>query len=106
MSAKQQPTQSQGALPRKPRVLDPQEVKELGSRPRQPPRPVDIRQTPEYRAAARRWTSVMVGLPILIYTSYVLYERAYGGKRPKRLIEPEAPIDNSNDKGNESSSSS
>lgn len=22
-----------------------------------------------------RWTSVMVGLPILIYTSYVLYER-------------------------------
>ncbi|CAI7652901.1 unnamed protein product [Penicillium glandicola] len=63
-----------------------------------PPRPVqkpapsrlpkgvdDIRQTKEYKAAARRWTSTIVGLPIVMYTSWILYERIYGGKSPKRL---------------------
>ncbi|RDH39588.1 hypothetical protein BDQ94DRAFT_133321 [Aspergillus welwitschiae] len=47
----------------------------------------DIRQTKEYKVAARRWISVMVGLPILMYTSWSLYERTYGDKRPKRLVE-------------------
>ncbi|RAL05991.1 uncharacterized protein BO80DRAFT_86200 [Aspergillus ibericus CBS 121593] len=46
----------------------------------------DIRQTTEYKAAARRWLSVMVALPILMYTSWSLYERTYGEKSPKRVI--------------------
>ncbi|CAG7963319.1 unnamed protein product [Penicillium nalgiovense] len=62
-----------------------------------PPRPVqqpaprlpkgvdDIRKTKEYKAAARRWTTTIVGLPIVMYTSWILYERLYGGKSPKRL---------------------
>ncbi|KAJ5337941.1 hypothetical protein N7452_004669 [Penicillium brevicompactum] len=52
-----------------------------------PPRPVrqqppripkgveDIRQTKEYKTAARRWLSTIVALPIVIVSSYVLYER-------------------------------
>ncbi|QQK41277.1 hypothetical protein Pdw03_4131 [Penicillium digitatum] len=63
-----------------------------------PPRPVqqpapsrlpkgvdDIRKTKEYKAAARRWTSIIVGLPIVLCTSYVLYDRIYGGTSPKRI---------------------
>ncbi|KAJ5774077.1 hypothetical protein N7457_008973 [Penicillium paradoxum] len=48
----------------------------------------DIRQTKEYKAAARRWTATIVGLPIAMYTSWILYERLYGGKSAKRLGEP------------------
>ncbi|OGE57910.1 hypothetical protein PENARI_c001G00735 [Penicillium arizonense] len=63
-----------------------------------PPRPVqqpaprtikgveDIRQTKEYKTAARRWTSAIVGLPIVMYTSWILYERIYGNKSAKRLV--------------------
>lgn len=43
-----------GPSSQKPKVLSPQEIKELGSRRTPPPRPKDIRQTPEYKAAARR----------------------------------------------------
>ncbi|KAJ5467784.1 hypothetical protein N7475_005536 [Penicillium sp. IBT 31633x] len=65
-----------------------------------PPRPVrqpapprgpkgvdDIRQTKEYKVAARRWTATIVGLPIVMYTSWILWERLYGGKSPKRLAD-------------------
>ncbi|KAJ5580572.1 hypothetical protein N7450_006873 [Penicillium hetheringtonii] len=45
-------------------------------RPALPKSPQDIRQTKEYRAAARRWTSTIVALPIVMYTSWILYERA------------------------------
>ncbi|KAL1999322.1 hypothetical protein VTN02DRAFT_4675 [Thermoascus thermophilus] len=86
-------THTQTATLRKPRVLTPQEIKELVSRPPPPPRPVDIRQTKEYKAAARKWTSTIVALPILIYTSYILYERAFKGRQQKRLIGPEASSD-------------
>ncbi|KAJ5582593.1 hypothetical protein N7535_001213 [Penicillium sp. DV-2018c] len=68
--------------------------------PNRPPRPVqqpaaprlpkgvdDIRKTKEYKAAARRWTATIVGLPIVMYTSWILYERLYGGKSPKRLAD-------------------
>ncbi|QSS64498.1 hypothetical protein I7I51_01566 [Histoplasma capsulatum] len=46
-------------------------------KPQQAPvvNPQDIRNTKQYKTAARRWTSVMVALPILLYTSYALYER-------------------------------
>ncbi|KAJ5778127.1 hypothetical protein N7520_001373 [Penicillium odoratum] len=36
----------------------------------------DIRSTKEYKLAARRWTSTIVALPFLMYTSYILYERS------------------------------
>ncbi|KAL3465997.1 hypothetical protein BJX64DRAFT_284934 [Aspergillus heterothallicus] len=43
---------------------------------RPPPPPKDIRQTKEYKTAARRWTMTIVALPILFYTSWVLFERS------------------------------
>ncbi|PKY02036.1 hypothetical protein P168DRAFT_292152 [Aspergillus campestris IBT 28561] len=47
----------------------------------------DIRQTKEYKVAARRWLSTIVALPVFMYTSWVLYERTYGDKQQKRLNE-------------------
>ncbi|KAJ5960218.1 uncharacterized protein N7479_007368 [Penicillium vulpinum] len=65
-----------------------------------PPRPVqqpvpsrlpkgvdDIRKTKEYKTAARRWTSIIVGLPFVLCTSWILYERIYGGKTAKRFAD-------------------
>ncbi|PYH47325.1 uncharacterized protein BP01DRAFT_354521 [Aspergillus saccharolyticus JOP 1030-1] len=58
-----------------------------GRGPRSQPLPVhDIRQTKEYKAAARKWLSTIVALPILMYTSYILYERTFGNQKPKRLV--------------------
>ncbi|KAJ5376774.1 hypothetical protein N7509_013660 [Penicillium cosmopolitanum] len=63
----------------------------LGPRPVIPPRrvlpknPQELRKTKEYKAAARRWTSSIVALPIVMYTSWILYERIYGDKAPKKL---------------------
>lgn len=37
-------------------------------------KPVDV-NSPEYKAASRKWTSLMVGLPFLIVSSYFLYDR-------------------------------
>ncbi|CBF85364.1 uncharacterized protein ANIA_11312 [Aspergillus nidulans FGSC A4] len=70
-------------LSQRPRVVvDPH----LHPEPRRRTPPItDIRQTNEYKAAARRWISTIVALPILMYTSWVLYERTYGNKQPKRL---------------------
>ncbi|KAK7738403.1 hypothetical protein SLS53_006218 [Cytospora paraplurivora] len=36
----------------------------------------------EYKKAERSWTNMMVALPILIVTSYFLFERLYMGKNP------------------------
>ena len=41
---------------------------------RRKPKPVDIK-SPEYKAASRKWTSLMVALPILAVTSYYLFDR-------------------------------
>ncbi|KAJ5090762.1 hypothetical protein N7532_009446 [Penicillium argentinense] len=57
-------------------------------RPAFPQKPSDIRQTKEYKLAARRWTSTIVALPIVMYTSWILYERVYGDKAPKKLNDP------------------
>ncbi|ROV99779.1 hypothetical protein VSDG_03147 [Cytospora chrysosperma] len=39
--------------------------------------------SPEYKQAARQWVSTMIALPILIVTSYFLFERlASGNKKP------------------------
>jgi hypothetical protein len=35
---------------------------------------------PRYKVALRRWTRIIVGLPIAIVTSWVLYERLVLGK--------------------------
>ncbi|OQE46751.1 hypothetical protein PENCOP_c001G08496 [Penicillium coprophilum] len=67
-----------------PQTRPPRPVRQPAS-PRLPKGVDDIRQTKEYKAAARRWTATIVGLPILMYTSWILYERVYGGKSPKRL---------------------
>ncbi|OJJ44561.1 hypothetical protein ASPZODRAFT_18137 [Penicilliopsis zonata CBS 506.65] len=70
------------------RVIDP---RSMHPRPARPVRPaqgqVDIRQTKEYKAAARKWTSVIVALPIVFVTSYMLFERTYGSKSQKHLQE-------------------
>ncbi|KAL4804267.1 hypothetical protein BDV18DRAFT_29067 [Aspergillus unguis] len=70
-----------------PNNLRPRVLADPESRPRRPlPMSVeDIRKTKEYKAASRRWVSTIVALPILMYTSWVLYERTYGDKQPKRL---------------------
>ncbi|KAE8550637.1 hypothetical protein TMatcc_008683 [Talaromyces marneffei ATCC 18224] len=56
---------------------------------RTPPLPpnVDIRKTKEYKAASRKWVSTIVALPILFYTSWELYERTYGSKVQKSLVD-------------------
>ncbi|OJJ71171.1 hypothetical protein ASPBRDRAFT_127846 [Aspergillus brasiliensis CBS 101740] len=72
---------------RQPASIPPRAGAGAGARPAGARAVKDIRQTKEYKLAARRWISIMVGLPILMYTSWSLYERTYGDKRPKRLVE-------------------
>ncbi|KNG85581.1 hypothetical protein ANOM_007249 [Aspergillus nomiae NRRL 13137] len=70
-------------------VIDPQSLQRPPYPPRRGPQAVrDIRQTKEYKVAARRWLSTIVALPILMYTSYVLYERTYLNKSQKHLGRP------------------
>ncbi|KAE8344182.1 hypothetical protein BDV24DRAFT_127546 [Aspergillus arachidicola] len=73
-------------------VINPQSLQRPPHPPRrgpQGPQAVrDIRQTKEYKVAARRWLSTIVALPILMYTSYVLYERTYLNKSQKHLARP------------------
>lgn len=49
-----------------------------------PPTPVDT-NSPEYKAAARKWTSLMVALPVLAVSSYFLFDRIILGNEPKGL---------------------
>ncbi|KAK4445523.1 hypothetical protein QBC34DRAFT_428893 [Podospora aff. communis PSN243] len=49
-----------------------------------PPKPVDVK-SPEYKQAARKWTSLMVALPILVVSSYYLFDRLALGNEPKGL---------------------
>ncbi|KAI9369810.1 hypothetical protein BJX61DRAFT_126053 [Aspergillus egyptiacus] len=88
MSSSQKPRDT------KPRVvLDP-----YSTRPQRPLPVKDLRQTKEYKAAARRWVSTIVALPILMYTSYVLYERTYGNQQPRRLVKRPNAADDSETK--------
>ncbi|KAJ5389637.1 uncharacterized protein N7496_000705 [Penicillium cataractarum] len=76
--------------------------------PKPAPRPVnpaDIRKTKEYKVAARRWLSTIVALPIVMYTSWILYERIYGNKSPRRLT-PQQPPQESSPSASSSSPSS
>ncbi|EER22937.1 hypothetical protein CPC735_022360 [Coccidioides posadasii C735 delta SOWgp] len=45
----------------------------------------DIRNSKSYKSFARRWTATIVALPILLYTSYALYERVFYDKEPRSL---------------------
>ncbi|OJD10612.1 hypothetical protein AJ78_08423 [Emergomyces pasteurianus Ep9510] len=85
------------ATPRETQRLKPQRPAE------HPPsvKPQDIRNTKQYKTLARRWTSAMVALPILLYTSYALYERVFADKAPRGL-----PGTNNFPQGNDSSHSS
>ncbi|KAF7618134.1 hypothetical protein F9C07_4837 [Aspergillus flavus] len=70
-------------------IINPQSLQRPPHPPRRGPQSVrDIRQTKEYKIAARRWLSTIVALPILMYTSYVLYERTYLNKSQKHLARP------------------
>lgn len=99
MSGRQISQQSNPAIDAlKPRVvLDP--FARSSTRPthgatrpiRLPKRPEDIRQTKEYKIAARKWISTIVALPILFVTSYMLYERTYGNKKQRHLMKPADP---------------
>ncbi|KAJ5980391.1 hypothetical protein N7481_007689 [Penicillium waksmanii] len=83
---------TRGAPQNQSRLRIPSHNPNLGPRPVIPPRPVlpknpqELRKTKEYKAAARRWTSSIVALPIVMYTSWILYERIYGDKAPKKLV--------------------
>ncbi|PWY86033.1 hypothetical protein BO70DRAFT_428108 [Aspergillus heteromorphus CBS 117.55] len=88
MSSNQQQQQQQQQ--QQPRVIMDAHLRRPGPAARQQLPPAgavrDIRQTKEYKAAARRWLSTIVALPILMYTSWMLYERTYGDKKPKRFV--------------------
>ncbi|MCJ1464328.1 hypothetical protein MMC07_002941 [Pseudocyphellaria aurata] len=60
---------------------------------------------PNYNATARRVTSVIIALPIVIYTSYILYERLVLGEERKKLVPP-APSDRNREKSNGTDGSS
>ncbi|KAL1976727.1 hypothetical protein VTN31DRAFT_3009 [Thermomyces dupontii] len=106
MSDSQPPPSSSPAtrqLPQQqPRVLSASDLKTLrqgggqlphrGPQPSIPRRPVDIRQTPEYKRAARRWIATIVALPVLFFSSWELYQRVYGGKQKRRVVRPEQPV--------------
>ncbi|KAF6227067.1 hypothetical protein HO133_008508 [Letharia lupina] len=46
-----------------------------------------------YNTIARRWTAIIVGIPFVVVTSYVLYQRVVLGQEQKPLIAPpEGPL--------------
>ncbi|KAK1752960.1 hypothetical protein QBC47DRAFT_50114 [Echria macrotheca] len=58
--------------------------------PVSPQKPVDVKSA-EYKSASRKWTSLMVGLPLLIVSSYFLYDRLILGNEPKTPDSAPAP---------------
>ncbi|EFX04740.1 hypothetical protein CMQ_1668 [Grosmannia clavigera kw1407] len=52
-----------------------------------PKKVVAIQDTPEFKEASRKWTSVIVAIPILLVSSYFLFERLVMGHKPKDLSE-------------------
>ncbi|KAK3346587.1 hypothetical protein B0T25DRAFT_571716 [Lasiosphaeria hispida] len=49
-----------------------------------PRKPADVK-SPEFKAASRKYTALMVALPILVVTSYYLFDRLVLGNEPKDL---------------------
>lgn len=46
-----------------------------------------------YNTIARRWTAIMVGIPFVVVTSYLLYQRVVLGQEQKSLeAPPEGPL--------------
>ncbi|KAI1911653.1 hypothetical protein LOZ39_004691 [Ophidiomyces ophidiicola] len=71
-----------------------------------PPAAEDIRKTKKYKALSRRWLAGMVAMPILICTSWALYERVFYDKTPRSLPGANAfpPSGSSNESFNSSAS--
>lgn len=78
----------------------------MGDRARQPapqgrpaPLPASLRpkmadtSTPAYKRAARQYVGTMIALPILLVTSYVLFDRLALGTERKHLVPPKAQPD-------------
>ncbi|KAJ5675517.1 hypothetical protein N7462_008414 [Penicillium macrosclerotiorum] len=62
-------------VPPHPRVVRPGGARRAAPRPVQPQAPYEIRNTKEYKVAARRWLSGIVALPVALFTTWILYER-------------------------------
>ncbi|KAI1502486.1 hypothetical protein F5X99DRAFT_156297 [Biscogniauxia marginata] len=78
----------------RPQSSGPRSALPQGPRPSAPTRVDPSSQA--YRQAARKYTSLMVAMPILLVTSYVLFDRLVLGKQAKSLaakpVETTAPI--------------
>ncbi|KAI2604137.1 uncharacterized protein GGS25DRAFT_449445 [Hypoxylon fragiforme] len=59
-------------------------------RPPVPNRPRVDTNSPEYKRAARNYTRTLVALPILIVTSWYLFDRLALGNQQKVLLDPSA----------------
>ncbi|KAI2627869.1 hypothetical protein GGS26DRAFT_122019 [Hypomontagnella submonticulosa] len=62
--------------------------------PPRPAAPISKRadpSSPEYRRAARKYTQLMVAMPILLVTSWFLFDRLVMGQEAKSL--PKRPLD-------------
>ncbi|KAK0725204.1 hypothetical protein B0H67DRAFT_124178 [Lasiosphaeris hirsuta] len=64
-----------------------------------PRKPIDVK-SPEFKAASRKYTALMVALPILVVTSYYLFDRLVLGNEPEdlesfrqRAVLPEAEVE-------------
>ncbi|KAL2051084.1 hypothetical protein ABVK25_008678 [Lepraria finkii] len=85
------PRLSNPVLPKRP-VL----IRAAGSRPYAPTRfaisrstsPPGFKAVGSYNTVARRWIGIMVGIPIVFVTSYVLYQRLFLGKEQTALVPP------------------
>ncbi|KAL1959669.1 hypothetical protein VTO42DRAFT_1255 [Malbranchea cinnamomea] len=51
----------------------------------------NLRETTEYKRAARKWTSGMVALPIFLFTSYLLYQRVFHDRERRHLVNEKNP---------------
>ncbi|KAI0837044.1 hypothetical protein F5Y06DRAFT_90698 [Hypoxylon sp. FL0890] len=78
----------------KSRVVRPQPTTQRAHLPPRStiPRPTRINpSSPEYKQAARKYTQVLVALPILLVTSYFLFDRLVLGHEPKPRPLPQRP---------------
>ncbi|KAM0802694.1 hypothetical protein BDR22DRAFT_887482 [Usnea florida] len=46
-----------------------------------------------YKTIARRWTALMVGIPFVVVTSYILYQRVVLGREQKPLTTLKTPTE-------------
>lgn len=49
--------------------------------------PAELRRNIEFRALRRRWTSVIIGVPVLVVTSWLLWKRAEREDQGQKALE-------------------